>query len=355
MFARGACKCYLENPAKNDKVWEDVVVTDVLNINMLHFYGDSLTVDGIPKTIYKDFQYNANKDTLKDTLKIPIGDIKPGEKVEVRFKVRFNNDKNKNEYVNVAAASSSNYKDFFGEAPIVVRSNPLPFSSQHSVLFVGLDKTGDWGWWPYATPAQPHKMLTTHELATVVFRSITPEQRGLLLGGRSPSDAYFKDKLEGFPRNSWFSECTDFMGALGALTAQEVDFKHKNNVDGVHYLSFTNSSGEINRRMIATREQIGRVLDACGLGPYKPIRDYSDTDLTHKTNRLDFATDLCIMFYRDQGPDTHGCHVNRWNDDENNDVIKEVSIAHGYVWMGENGDEMWTWSDPSMTWPGGYK
>ena len=144
-----------------------------------------------------------------------------------------------------------------------------------------------------------------------------------------------------FPRDQWYSENLLFMGAIGALQVSDVSYDPQYNKQGTDYL--------VKTRMIATREQLGRMLTTCGFHDYLPVgKDYSDTDPSNRTARGAFASEMCTILSRDTDPDTNGCDYYSFTDAVGNGVVTEVSTWHNYVLNGHRGNaEIWTISDKS--------
>lgn len=97
--------------------------------------------------------------------------------------------------------------------------------------------------------------------------------------------------------------------------------------------------------MIATKEQIARMVKAVGLD-YTYLTDTTDTDPDNRTSRLSFASDITKILNRDDEPDFNGCQTPTFTDTQST-VVSEVSIWHNYVLVGHEGDEIWTFSNAS--------
>lgn len=83
------------------------------------------------------------------------------------------------------------------------------------------------------------------------------------------------------------------------------------------------------------------------------IADFADvtntgTDPEDRTGRAEFASEICHILDRDTTPDFNNKERPSFDDEGSySSLISEVSIYHGYVLNGHNGDEIWTFSDPS--------
>ena len=327
----------LTNPS--DEVWKDVVVTDdYLDTSRLHLVSDSVTVNGVNKPWGSGYTYTANKTTLRDKLSIPVGDIEPGKTVTVKFEVRFENDGASDPYTNRVTATSSSHDPVNDSATVSTFNNIQPITGEHVKLFAGYT---DGTWWPNdESDNGVEKFLSLEEAACVVGRSVTAEQRDALLGGKDYAEAY-KSLPDTFPKgNEWYSNPVCFMGAIGCLTEDDVAYESQFNTQGTDYY--------IVGRMIATREQLSRMIHAVGLGEQlkNAPGNWVSTDPSVRTARLSFANDICKILSRDSDPNFNGCQTPTFSDTSAS-VVSEVSIYHNYVLEGHNNNEIWTFSDAS--------
>lgn len=322
----------LENPTK--EVWKNVKISDRINTTRAHLYSDSVTVDGVYKKWGSDYQYNVDKKSLIDEIVIPVGDIKPGQKVSVQFKVRFSNDKASEPYINIAVASSDNFPAKQAEAPSVTFMNPEPYTGMHQVLLVGTGSDQNNEWWP--TYSASHKFLSLQEACCVVARSLTAEQRGEMTGGNSLDDAAADlSEYEAIP--AWVAKPVRLMMIGGAISEKDIDINQmQENVDYVKY--------EYSYRIVATRNQLGRMLKASGFSDGALGGDYTTDSPSTKTNRIDFANEMCEITKRDKNSDFNGCDTYVFSDAKEK-VVQEVSTWHNYVLVGGVGGEIWTFSD----------
>lgn len=326
----------LENPS--DEVWKNVKVEDRINTVRAHLYADSVTVDGRHLDWGSGYVYKVDKDSMIDTIIIPVGDIKPGQKVVVQFKLKFTNDMSKEPYINKANATSDNFPSKEGVAPTVTFMNPQPFTGLHQVLYQGFKHEQDYGWWPRYDKAHPHRFLSLQEACCVVGRSLTEERRGEMLNGESIGDAVAD--LKDFPAiQDWQAGPVRFYMIVKAITENEIDVnKMSADIDYVDYLNTT--------RIVATRNQLGRLLKSSGFHKGALAGDYSSQNPLTRTSRIDFANEMCKITGRDQDPNYNGCETNIFPD-AREDVVQEVSTWHNYVLVGGIGGEIWTYSDKS--------
>ena len=327
----------LNNPTK--EVWKNVSVHDELQVLRCHLVSDSVKVNGkaLP---WGQYQYNIDKVSLIDTVIIPVGDIKPGQTVTVEFEVRFENDSADQPYTNRATASSDNFPSIYDDAPTNTFANPGVITGQHVKLFAGY---ADNTWWPSVVNKdndQPPKSqyLSLEEAAAVVGRSITQEHWDSLLGGKTLSDAA-ASLPDCFKTDQWYTSPVMFLGAIKCLTANDVDYDATQ--EGVDWINYNGNTP----RMIATKEQLGRMVKAVGLD-YTYLKDTTDTDPSHRTARSAFASDMCSILKRDKNSDFNNCQIPTFTDTQSS-IVSEVSIWHSYVLHGHNGDEIWTFSDAS--------
>lgn len=317
-----------------EEVWKNVSVTDVLDLSRLHLVSDSVKVNGI-QLPWGQYQYNIDETSLKDTMVIPVGDIQPGSTATVEFQVRFENDGASDPYVNSATVTSDNHDNIEVDAPTVTFTNIGVITGQHVKLFAGYT---DGAWWPDVEKnGQNSKFLSLEEACCVVARSITAEQRGDLLGGKSLSEAS-AGLSDVWPKEEWYAGPVRFMGAIKALQDPDVDYDSKvENTDWYNYNGNT-------PRMVATREQLGRMITAVGLDAKLASAEYSDTDPNHMTARHTFANEMAKILNRDSSPDFNSCERPNFTDTQSS-LVSEVSIFHSYVLHGKNNKEIWTFSD----------
>lgn len=317
-----------------DEVWKNVKIEDKILTDRCHLYSDSVKVNGRYLEWASGYSYIPNPTTYVDTITIPVGDIQPGATATVEFRVRFENDKASQPYTNKALVSSDNYQDFEVQAPTQTFTNAQVISGIHNRLFSGYTAEEGYTWHPTIKDDSDVYYLSIEEAACVISRSTTKEWRD----EKDPADK-MQSLPSDFPRDQWYSENLLFMGAIGALQVSDVSYDSQYNTQGTDYL--------VKTRMIATREQLGRMLTACGFKDYLPIgKDYSDTDPSNRTNRVDFAREMCIILSRDTDPDTNGCDFYAFTDAVGNGVVTEVSTWHNFVLNGTKGNaEIWTVSD----------
>ena len=324
----------LHNDSK--EVWKNVKFNDELFTKRLHLYMDSVKVNGVKKNWGSDYVYTTDKTNYKDNLYIPIGDIKPGQTVTVEFEVRFENDMADYTYTNIANITSDNFDPLNPEAPTVIFTNPQAVSGIHNRLFSGYS---DGTWHPGIEDQDDIYYLSLEEAACVISRATTAEWRGKATGGKDPHDMSISLPA-GFPTDEWYAVNVRFMGMIGALEVSDVSYDPQYNTKGEDYL--------IKTRMIATREQLGRMLKTCSFGgSLTPGTDYQTTDPSKRTSRGAFASEMCSILSRDKNPDTNGCEVFSFSDAIGNGVVTETSIWHNYVLNGYSNDEIWTVSDKS--------
>ena len=327
----------LSNPT--DKVWQNVKVHDEIQVMRCHLVSDSVYIDGI-KLPWGQYEYIYDEVSLVDEIIIPVGDIQPGETITVEFEVRFENDYADESYTNKATAASDNFRSISATAPTNTFTNAGPISGQHNKLFAGYT---DGSWWPKVVNADndnPPKSqyLSLEEAAAVVGRSITNDQWKSLLGGKTLIDAA-ASLPDCFKTGQWYSDPVMFMGAIKCLTQNDVDYELTD--EGVDWINYNGNTP----RMIATKEQLARMVKAVGLD-YTYLTDTTNTDPSVRTARSSFASDMCNILGRDQSPDFNGCQVPTFTDVQSS-LVSEVSIWHSYVLHGHNNDEIWIFSDPS--------
>lgn len=320
----------LHNPTS--KVWKNTKLVDVLDNKRVTFYADSVTVDGAPRK-WGTYEYECSKNTsgYLDSLKISLGDIHPGETVTVQFKVRFNNDGADQPYVNRVTVTSDNERPVKADAPAVSCVNIQPWSFEHVKLMSGY---ADGKWHPKV--GEENMYLSTEEAAAVIGRAITPEHRARLLGGQNPIAAS-QALPKGFPTTEWYAKPVRYMGSIKALTLKDVDYNHPENKEGRDYYSIKGI-----KRMVATRDQIGRMLNAVGL-PGVAGEDYT-TATPNPLDRDTFAAEICKITHRSTKPNVNGKMFNSFSDTKSL-LVGEVSTWHRYV-LDDNDNEIWVHSDP---------
>lgn len=335
----------LENPAEATEVWKNVRVEDELITLKAHLYEDTVTVNGVPYKFNKDYTYTAGKDTkeYKDTMMIPVGDIKPGEKVVIKFQVRFSSDavKDDPEFYNTAVAYSDNYKKIAAEAPTVVRTNPTSMTDIHHKIITGCTTGAEWEWWPRYSTKEQHKMLGLQEATAIIGRVLTADKRGEVWNGYDLNDS-MKDLAEYDAINEWDAPPVRFMMFSGAITTKDFDVRQLD--EGTDYFKYLEMY-----RIVATRNQIGKMLKSVGLNGV-PSKDYSNDDPAVKTHRYDFADEITTITRRDQKPEIGSCRVNTFPD-FSHDIVNETSTYHNYVLSANGADEIWTISDPAQGTP----
>lgn len=130
---------------------------------------------------------------------------------------------------------------------------------------------------------------------------------------------------------------------INALDTNDINYDPAN--EGDTWINYNNNTP----RIIATREQLSRMIKAVGLD----IANFSDvtntgTDPEDRTGRAEFAREICDILGRDTNPDFNNCERPSFTDEAGySELISEVSIYHGYVLYGHDGNEIWTFSDPS--------
>ena len=317
-----------------DEVWKNVKITDQLLTDRCHLQTTYVKLDGKYLEWASDYSYQLDSDTLIATMVVPVGDIQPGQTVTFEFKVRFENDKASRPYTNQANISSDNYHDFEVTAPTQTFTNAQVITGQHNKLFAGYYEDDGTTWHPNITGDDDIYYLSIEEAACVISRSTTKDWRD----SKKPGDK-IQSLPEEFPRDKWYSENLLFMGAVGGISASDIDYDTK--TKGVDYL--------VQDRMIATRAQLYKMLVACGFKDYLPAaKDYKDTDPDNRTSRRDFAQEMTTILGRDETPDTNGCDFNAFDDAIGDLLVTEVSIWHDYVLKGDRGNnEIWVASDAS--------
>lgn len=98
-------------------------------------------------------------------------------------------------------------------------------------------------------------------------------------------------------------------------------------------------------RIVATRNHIGKMLKSVGLKGLTGM-DYTNSSPKNKTNRSDFASEICDITKRDKKPDIRNCSINTFPD-YGGPLVEETSTFHNYVLLEDGKDEIWTFSDPS--------
>ncbi|MFP5528370.1 isopeptide-forming domain-containing fimbrial protein [Peptococcus simiae] len=314
-----------------DKVWKDIKVTDVLDTSRLTFYRDSLTINGVPKAWGTDFSYKPNGSSMLDTLTIPVGDIQPGKAAIIQFKVLHANDGADKPYVNQATAESKSHDPVTGDVTVSF-NNPQPVSKIHHVLSAGYTD-GTWG--PYATTDK--NFLSTEEAAAFIARSITAEKRQELMQGRD----YASNTLT--LNNAWASNPVRFMVGIGALKQYEL-LPTPPLEETKDYVQFGTENAQF--RFVATRNQIGRMLKACGLTGL-PGYDYSTDRTGTRLHRLDFIKELEQITGRDTQPNTNGLPTRTFSDTRD-PAVTESAVWHNYV-LDNQDREVWIATDLNKT------
>ena len=329
-----------------DEVWKNVKVTDELDTNRLHLVSNTVKVNGITSP-WGQYSHTVDETSLVETIVINLGDIQPGSTKQIEFDVRFENDGAKNGFTNTAVATSDNFDEVIMEAPVVTFNHPGSITGKHEKLFSGYtDNT----WWPKLVEADnenPPKSqyLSLEEACCVIARSITADKRDDLLHGEKLSDA-MKDLDKNYidaVSGHWYENPVCFMGCIGALDTTDINYDPDK--EGDTWINYNGNTP----RIIATREQLGRMLDAVGLD----IADYHDflstsTAPKDRTGRAEFASEICHILGRDTTPDFDGCETPSFKDEEGySALISEVSIQHTYVLHGYDGNEIWTSSNPN--------
>lgn len=314
-----------------DKEWKDIKVTDVLDTSRLTFYRDSLTINGVPKAWGTDFSYKPNGSSMLDTLTIPVGDIQPGKAAIIQFKVLHANDGADKPYVNQATAESKSHDPVTGDVTVSF-NNPQPVSKIHHVLSAGYTD-GTWG--PYATTDK--NFLSTEEAAAFIARSITAEKRQELMQGRDYASNTFT------LNNAWANNAVRFMIGIGALKQYEL-LPTPPLEENRDYVQFGTENAQF--RFVATRNQIGRMLKACGLTGL-PGYDYSTDRTGTRLNRLDFIKELEQITGRDTQPNTNGLPTRTFSDTRD-PAVTESAVWHNYV-LDNQDREVWIATDLNKT------
>lgn len=128
------------------------------------------------------------------------------------------------------------------------------------------------------------------------------------------------------------------MGAIKCL--HDIDVSYNQTTENEDWYSYAGTTP----RMVATREQLGRMINAVGLDAKLAAAEYSDTDPAHMTGRAQFASEMCKILNRDESPDFNNCERPSFTD-VTSSLVSEVSIWHSYVLYGHDNDEIWTFSD----------
>ena len=305
------------NDDTDKRVWEDVVLTDVLDDGMITLINSSIYVDGV--------RLDANQFTYRnDTLTIELGDIAAGKSKEVRFTVEFKHDAGGKTFENRATATGvlggeKAWDD--DKAPIVTVMDTHVLSDNHYAIFHGASN-GEW---------QPNRNVYLFELALTAYRITTNDYQISLQGS---GNGYVSDYVS----NHFDPEIAYMVGA-GVLASSEFEATG-NMVEGKDYI-VTGPEEDPYVFVYATRNQVGRVLQ------YLFGSNYGISGNGYMT-RLELARLYCQIQGRDTDPNyqaakAEGMKVQTFPDCPNNSLVIEVSNTHVYT-MDDYGSETWVYN-----------
>ncbi len=318
----------------SEETARNVVLEDVLELDKLSLYHDSVTVDGIMSKLGTGYTFEAGEN-LKGTMKIKVRDLKPHEAIDISFKVRFNNDAAGTNYVNRAAATSANVPGTTMECKSVAFQNAGTNSAIHQAYFVGYpDRT----WVPRGSgdgSTDATKYLTVNEVGRPIFNSLTRQQFSKVIAsiggleGARDKEQYILAPGHAENLNVSDAKPTALIWKLGGANTQDIDEWRKSNLagmcaDGVRVKTAARSAG----------------LNIDGM----PMGNYMGHQAPQKVHRVDFAKHLALAQGRDLTPDTNGLPVRTFIDvplgSADYNIVTEASNTHLYV-LDNAGHEKW--------------
>ena len=352
----------------DNKTWENVMIHDPYDRQMLSFYRNSFFLDGVRIN-------NFSVDTTASELIIPVGDIEPGQTKTVQFSIFYFAEavprgQNTATRTNRATASSTSHPNVTDDAQAEVLQNPQLESGIHKQLMGGsYTPSGQLLFIPYYRNTAYYTeadgpYLTIYEAAATLFRGISSQKMDALIkewGGRSyinsreTANDYSWQKIDPimfFRAMGDFTETPDGTTVYG-LSLWDVDIKGRANAVG---------DGAPKARGLVSHHQLAKMALGLGLTPswvYSASGVAGDKEYDYM-DRAEWANHLCLIFKRDQHPDTSGVNQNdlyKYQDEpifgQYADQIKEVSNYHLYYRdLGDNGqptiDEYWYYVDNTV-------
>ncbi|MFP5522551.1 hypothetical protein, partial [Peptococcus simiae] len=143
----------------------------------------------------------------------------------------------------------------------------------------------------------------------------------------------------------WAGNPVRFMLGIGALKQYEL-LPSPPLEEGRDYVQFGTDNAQF--RFVATRNQIGRMLKACGLTGL-PGYDYNTDRTGNRLNRLDFIKELEKITGRDTRPNTNGLPTRTFSD-TTDPAVTESAVWHNYV-LDNQDREVWIATDLSKGTP----
>ena len=365
----------LTNPESSTETWKDVVVTDQLDDSAILIY-DTMKIDNVRVT---NFTYTPVSNSALQDLIIPVGDIAPGQTKTLVFTVEFGSNAQGKTFTNIASASSSSHDTISAMAPTITFSGnnippEIPVGPLHVQLFTG--STGSY-FMPnvaaYGTPGttsgyeKEEAMVTPGDIAVTLFRALSLQQRMDLVNSKGGGLANVDSQRDISPTYNlgWVNQqTTKAMVAIGGLADKDRDVAawYDNQTssqwaDG-QFCTFLNRYASTPGNIIASpasRDQIGKMLNAMGITGRAAGCNYTNKDFSVVTSRLQWAEELCEIFGRDKNPDTStflkNASLNSFKDSSaipssKNGIVTEVANRHTYV-KDSSGHEYWTSVDNS--------
>lgn len=365
----------LTNPEGATETWKDVVVTDQLDDSAILIY-DTMKIDNVRVT---NFTYTPVSNSALQDLIIPVGDIAPGQTKTLVFTVEFGSNAQGKTFTNVASASSSSHDTISAMAPTITFSGnnippEIPVGPLHVQLFTG--STGSY-FFPnvaaYGTVGtnsgyeKESGMVTPGDIAVTLFRALSLQQRMDLVNSKGGGLANVDSMRDISPTYTlgWVNaQTTKAMVAIGGLADKDRDpaawYDNQTSsqwADGQFY-TYLNRYASTPGNIIASpasRDQIGKMLNAMGITGRAAGCNYTNKDFSVVTSRLQWAEELCEIFGRDKNPDTStflkNASLNSFKDSSaipssKNGIVTEVANRHTYV-KDSSGHEYWTSVDNS--------
>lgn len=301
-----------------DKVWEDVVFTDVLDDGIMTFMNDTIYVDGV--------RLNANQFTYaNDRLTIELGDLAAGKSKEVKFTVEFKHDAGRAKFENMATGTGMlDGKKFWDvdKAPIVSVVDDNVLTDKHYAIFHG-QAEGTW---------KPDRNIFVHELAVSAYRLLTNDYQTQMQGS---GNGYVSDYVS----RHFGAEVSYIVGA-GILKSEEFE-PGPGMVRDEDYVALGDEK-DPTYHIYATKDQVNRVLQALFA---KNVGLAGNGFMS----RHEMAKLYCQLQGRDQHPNYRdaqaaGMYVRTFPDCPNDSLVIEVSNTHAYT-KDSVGNETWVIND----------